>query len=203
MKAWGYDSQTEMLGKPAADFYRDPVSIETYVEKILTTGSCTAELVANVKTGLLLRLRSRVAWSKMRRATHRHCRFVSRPNRKEGSERQLRESEERYRSLVENIDLGITLIDLDHTILAINDYHAQMIGRSAEECVGENCHEVFEKREAVCPHCPGTEAMATGKPAEVETEGHRDDGTSYAARVRPFLFMLQMASYCQELCAAA
>ena len=38
----------------------------------------------------------------------------------------------------------------------------------------------------MCPHCPGTKAMETGKPGEVETSGVRDDGSTYAARVQAF-----------------
>jgi len=187
LKAWGYKNQTELLGKPAADFWQDPESIERHVEKILTTGSCTDELVAKRKDGSTFEAEVQGSLVKDENGTPigivGSCLDLTERRK---AENQLRESEERYRTLVENIDLGITLIDRDHTILAINDYHAQMIGRSAEECVGENCHEVFEKREYVCPHCPGTEAMATGKPAEVETEGQRDDGTTYAARVQAF-----------------
>jgi hypothetical protein len=35
-------------------------------------------------------------------------------------------------------------------------------------------------------HCPGVRAMETGQPAEVETTGIRDDGTSFSVRVQAF-----------------
>jgi PAS domain S-box-containing protein len=98
----------------------------------------------------------------------------------------LRESEERYRSLVDNISMGITLMDCHYRIVTINRVHADMIGRPVEHCIGQECFRVFEKREAVCPHCPGTRAMATGMPAEVEAMGVRDNGTTYPARVQAF-----------------
>ena len=102
------------------------------------------------------------------------------------AEQVLRESEDRYRTLVENVNLGITLMDRQHRIVAVNGVHAKMIGRPVDECLDQECFRVFEKREAVCPHCPGTRAMESGKPEEVETSGIRDDGTSYAARVQAF-----------------
>ncbi len=102
------------------------------------------------------------------------------------AEQGLRESEERYRCLVENIHLGITLMDRHHRIQAINAEHARMIGRTVKECLGLECFRVFEKREKVCPHCPGVRAIATGEAAETVTTGVRDDGSTYAARVQAF-----------------
>jgi two-component system CheB/CheR fusion protein len=115
-----------------------------------------------------------------------NCVFARNISERKETERVLRESEERYRSLVEHISMGITLMDRNHRIITINRVHADMIGRLPEHCVGQECFRVFEKRTVICPHCPGTRAMATGMPAEVETTGIRDDGTRYAARVQAF-----------------
>ena len=90
------------------------------------------------------------------------------------------------RFLIENVTLGVTLMDRQHRILAVNGVHANMIGRPIDQCIGQECYRVFEKREAICSHCPGTRAMETGKPEEVETHGVRDDGTTYVARVQAF-----------------
>ena len=99
---------------------------------------------------------------------------------------RLRESEDLYRTLVENIPLGITLIDSHHKVLAINGVHANLVGRPAEKCIGQECFRVFEKREAVCSHCPGTRAMETGKAEHVETKGVRDDGSTYPVRLQAY-----------------
>jgi PAS domain S-box-containing protein len=102
------------------------------------------------------------------------------------AEQVLRDSEERYRTLVENIDLGITLIDRQHRIVMVNEGHARMFKRTAKECVGQECFRLFERREAVCPHCPGVPAMDTGCVAAVETQGVRDDGSIFAAQLLAF-----------------
>jgi PAS domain S-box-containing protein len=52
--------------------------------------------------------------------------------------------------------------------------------------VGKKCYRELEKRDAVCPHCPGVEAIATGQPAQVETQGVRDDGSRFNVRLRAF-----------------
>ncbi len=98
----------------------------------------------------------------------------------------LRQSEERYRALVENVDLGITLIAADHTVLMANAAQGRFFGREPQSFLGRKCYEEFEKRDERCTHCPGTQALATGRPAEAETEGIRDDGTRVAVRIRAF-----------------
>ena len=100
--------------------------------------------------------------------------------------RALRESVERYRLLVENIDLGVTLIDSDHNILMVNGAQGRMFNKPVEDFVGKKCYWEFEKRKEICPHCPGVLAMANGHSAEVETEGVRDDGSRFSARVQAF-----------------
>jgi len=102
------------------------------------------------------------------------------------AERALRESEERYKALVENIDLGITLIDSSYRIVMTNAAQGRFFRKPASEFIGRECFREFEKREARCPHCPGARAMAARLPAEVETEGVRDNGERFSVRVRAF-----------------
>ncbi|SPD73367.1 hypothetical protein PITCH_A1810002 [uncultured Desulfobacterium sp.] len=102
------------------------------------------------------------------------------------ADKALRESEERYRSLVENIDLGITLINSEHKIIMTNAAQGRFFNKSADEFVGHECFREFEKRDVVCPHCPGVKAMATGKPQEVETEGVTDNGSRLAVHIYAF-----------------
>ncbi|MHB8068531.1 MAG: PAS domain S-box protein [Desulfobaccales bacterium] len=101
-------------------------------------------------------------------------------------EEALRVSEERYRSLVENIDLGITLIGSDYRIKMLNNAFGKQFNKPVSEFIGKECFREFEKRNAACPHCPGRIAMATGKLAEVETEGVRDDGTTFVVNNHAF-----------------
>ncbi len=102
------------------------------------------------------------------------------------AEEAVRESEERYRSLVENIDIGVILIDCDYNIVMVNGGLGRQFNKPPHEMIGKKCFREFEKRDAVCSHCPGTRVMATGEPAEVETEGLRDDGGLYNARLQGF-----------------
>ncbi len=105
--------------------------------------------------------------------------------RKEAEE-ALQESEGRYRTLVDNIDLGITLVDVYHNIIMINAAQSARFNKPSREMIGKKCFREFEKRDAVCPHCPGVRTLATHKPAEVETEGVRDDGSRFQVRIKTF-----------------
>ena len=100
------------------------------------------------------------------------------------AEEVLHQSEERYRSLVENLDLGITLIDSDFNIRMVNTQFSKWFHKAASDFIGKRCYREHEKREAVCSHCPGVRTMSTGQAAEVETQGVRDDGTCFDVRLR-------------------
>ena len=102
------------------------------------------------------------------------------------AEQVLRESEERYRTLVENIDLGITRVDRQHRIIVANGLHSKMVGRPVDKCVDQGCCRVLKKQKAVSPCCRGVPATKTGEPAETETSGVRDDGTTCAASAQAF-----------------
>ena len=99
------------------------------------------------------------------------------------AEEALHASEQLYRLLVQNVDVGITLMDSDYSITKINDAQCCMFGKQPEEFHGKKCYREFEKRDAPCAHCPGTQAMASGQPASVETTGILDDGSTFIARV--------------------
>jgi PAS domain S-box-containing protein/putative nucleotidyltransferase with HDIG domain len=99
---------------------------------------------------------------------------------------ELKEREKLYRTLVDNIDLGISLIDADHTIVIASAAEGKHFKRPISDFIGKKCFREFEKRETVCPHCPGVRAMATGQPAAVETEGIRDNSSRYNVRIQAF-----------------
>lgn len=102
------------------------------------------------------------------------------------AEEALRESEERYRSLVENIDLGIALIDTDHTVLMTNSALCRLFRKTNCEIEGRECYKVFCNHQTPCPNCPGMKAMTTGQSEEIDIEGVREDGSRFPLRVRVF-----------------
>ena len=105
-------------------------------------------------------------------------------SKRKRAQEELRESQDRYRALVENTILGVTVIDTNYKIIMANSMLAKLFNRPVSDFVGKNCFREYEKREAVCPHCPGVLAMASGNTTEVETQGVRDDGSRFYVRNR-------------------
>jgi len=106
--------------------------------------------------------------------------------RRKPTEENLQKNELLYQTLMKHIHLGITLIDTNYRVITTNAGQGRILNKPHSELVGKYCFREFEKRKAVCSHCPGTRAMATGRPAEVETIGVRDDGSQVPARVQAF-----------------
>ncbi len=99
---------------------------------------------------------------------------------------ELKNSEALYRALVENIDLGVTLIDAEHNIVMANVAQGKMFGCPPEAFMGKKCFNEFEKRDSICEHCPGVKAMETGKVAEVITHGEKGNGEKFTVRIKAF-----------------
>jgi len=89
-------------------------------------------------------------------------------------------------SIMENAYIAILLIDRNYKILMVNRAVSVYFHKPACEFIGRECFREFEKRGSICPHCPGTRAMANGQPAEAQAEGVRDDGSRFLVRIQAF-----------------
>jgi PAS domain S-box-containing protein len=102
------------------------------------------------------------------------------------TEEALRAGEEIYRSLVENIDIGVALINSDFNLVTTNQARLKIARRTGGNFVGKHCYDFFERIDHVCESCPGKRAMAEGKPVEMETERKTKDGDSLFIRIQAF-----------------
>ena len=68
-------------------------------------------------------------------------------------EESLRESEARHRTILETVQAGMVIIDLDtHTIVDINPAAAKMIGKTREQVIGLACHRhICPAEQGKCP----------------------------------------------------
>ena len=63
----------------------------------------------------------------------------------------LRDNERRFRDILDTIQTGIFVVDVDsYRILYTNPAAAKMFGAPIENIVGQHCHEVFCRREKDC-----------------------------------------------------
>jgi two-component system, cell cycle sensor histidine kinase and response regulator CckA len=102
------------------------------------------------------------------------------------AEEAIRRSEARYKTLVDNVGLGINLIGPDYRVLATNAAVAAMHGKPLEKIVGHKCFTAFHDRRGPCKRCPGAAAMATGEPAEHLCRTTQKNGVTLVHRVRAF-----------------
>ncbi|MFX0081432.1 MAG: PAS domain S-box protein [Candidatus Hodarchaeota archaeon] len=62
------------------------------------------------------------------------------------AEEKLRESEEKYRSILENMQDGYFEVDLNGNYTFVNDYHCKFLGYSKDELIGMNYRDIIEKK---------------------------------------------------------
>ncbi|MGM0680959.1 MAG: PAS domain-containing sensor histidine kinase [Thermodesulfobacteriota bacterium] len=105
------------------------------------------------------------------------------------TQEQLRESEERYRSLIENIDLGIVLVDADCRIIMANQAQADLFDVRLDDLLDKKCHEIFfQGGEEHCDLCPVNRAKEEEGAVEECLEIERIDGSRFRARIKVFPF---------------
>jgi len=91
------------------------------------------------------------------------------------SQKTLRKSEERYRSLVESTEDSIYLVDCQYCYLFMNQNHLARLGHSAEEFIGHsysNFHSEEDTREFTAAV---DQVIATGKSIQQEHRHGEDD----------------------------
>lgn len=108
--------------------------------------------------------------------------------RSDAAERKRAEEakDQLYQSIMENAFVAVSLIDRDYTIRMINDVSRKWFDDPADDQIGQKCFRKYEKRESICPNCPGKRAMETGRPAQAHREAVRDDGSSFPVRLQTF-----------------
>jgi len=87
------------------------------------------------------------------------------------AEEALRCSEEKYRNLVDNISVGITLLSPEMEIMSVNSQVQQWFPHLdvSQRCL---CHQVFNDppAEEVCSYCPVSKSLQDGEIHEAITE---------------------------------
>jgi diguanylate cyclase (GGDEF)-like protein/PAS domain S-box-containing protein len=90
----------------------------------------------------------------------------------------MRQSESLYRALIDNIQLGVMMVDGDFNILMVNAGLERMLGKESGALEGAKCQIAFSHAEFIPEHCPGAECMRTRSGVESRMRLLRDDGST-------------------------
>ncbi|OGL38912.1 MAG: hypothetical protein A3C43_01970 [Candidatus Schekmanbacteria bacterium RIFCSPHIGHO2_02_FULL_38_11] len=89
------------------------------------------------------------------------------------------EAKNRLQALFDGITDGISIMDKDYRVVAVNKGQVRMSGKSEDELIGQLCYEKFTDKDGVCEGCPVEVTMTTGKSStgerivKKESEGKR------------------------------
>ena len=90
---------------------------------------------------------------------------------------QFRESEEKYRGIIENMELGLLEVDNNDVIVRAYDRFCQMVGYSAEELIGKQAAAIFLDEELVSIIFEQNEKRKEGKTGVYEIPLRIKDGS--------------------------
>jgi PAS domain S-box-containing protein len=102
---------------------------------------------------------------------------------RELAQRALAQSEEKYRTLIENLGQGIFLQDREYRYVAANVQFCRSVGRTEAEIVGATDAELFDPQRAAKHVEEVRTVLAEGKSVECEEEGVAGGRRTYIRRV--------------------
>jgi PAS domain S-box-containing protein len=92
------------------------------------------------------------------------------------AEKSLKDAKETLKTILNNIDIGVSFISIDHKVQFINPYFANIYNNAPSHFTNKECYRVFENRDAVCENCPGNLAMRLGSKVNIERKFAGKDG---------------------------
>jgi PAS domain S-box-containing protein len=180
----GYNNPKEVIGKPAVDLYADPETRTRLLQELMEKGYVKErELTWKRKDGTLVEILASITVQKDEKGNLLRTEGIIRDvSERKRSEQQLRESEEKYRSLVEQSTHGIVIAQgpKPHMVFA-NSAMSRILGYTVEELTS-----LSPKQTAALVHPDDREAFfrrfrdqLDGKQVQTQNEvrGIRKDGS--------------------------
>lgn len=168
---YGY-SRSEMIGLSAKDIIHPDYyhEFEEFMRRVKVAGEYHGESVDIARGGIEFNVEVRGSLFHYK-GHDRLLTIVRDTTDRKHAESVLRESEEKYRSVVDNIGTGVALISPAMKVLALNKQMRRWFP-DASASGWHICHEVFNDppRESVCPGCPVALTLQDGEVHEAVIE---------------------------------
>jgi PAS domain S-box-containing protein len=145
----GYDSEEDLCNSvKAQDLYIESTNRDYLTEELDATGVLlNAEFELKRKDGRIITVleNARAVMDDEGNILHYEGLLTDITKRKK-AERALRESEERYRVMIDNAGQPITLFDTNGRIIVINNTGARNLGGTPEDFIGKSMYDILPDR---------------------------------------------------------
>jgi PAS domain S-box-containing protein len=128
IKLWGYDNEKDVLGRSALEFWHDDEKAADVIKTLHEEGSCIGELVARKKDSTLFDVQLSASMVKNDSGVPLciMASFLDITDQKK-AEQHLRDSERKYRNIVDNAIVGVVITTLNGDVHYVNDAFVQML----------------------------------------------------------------------------
>jgi len=174
LKMWGYDDDSEMLGKHITQFWQEKEKTRQIGRALRDKGGWVGELVAARRDGSTfdVQLSASMATNALGKPVSIMGSFVDITERKRAEE-ALQESEEKWRSLAENVPNIIIVVHRDGTIQFVN---RTVSGITVEETLGRSVYEFIPPDYQDTVRKSIEQVFQTGKVGSYQVMGVGPDG---------------------------
>jgi len=176
MELLGY-SDEELKSMKVFDLYEDPRSLETMLEKLRREGTIRNHpIVLKRKDGARIALDLSLSLVKDQNGRNLGSVCVAHDLREiREAQAALKESEMKYRAIVEHTDAHIYMVAKDFSIKFVNSKWKERVGYDPMER-GEKCYVAMAKRKTPCPDCKNDRVFAG---ESLKFEKHFPDGAIF------------------------
>jgi PAS domain S-box-containing protein len=171
LKVWGYSSKKEVIGKPISDFLFNQDDGIAIITSLNQTGEWEGDYTAKKKDGTAFIARSLATVVKNETGMIiGYQSSVVDVTESKKAEEELTKSEERYRSLLQNLDAGVVIHAPDTSIILNNKRASELLGLSDDQLRGKKSIDpswkFLKEGDTPLPHeeYPVMKIISTGKP---------------------------------------
>jgi len=183
---WGYNSHTEVIGKPATRFFQTREQVDKVVKAIQKNGSWAGEMVALNKTGETfdVEISASLVKDSSGQPVCMLASFADITQNKHAGKIQSA-SEISYRELFNNVADAIYIQDENGTFLDVNEGAVKMYGYPREVLIGKNPLFVSAPgKNDIAAIAAMIDKAYAGEPQKFEFWGLRSNGEIFPKEVR-------------------
>ncbi len=184
LELWGYDHESEVIGRPIYDFVDDFQKARSVVDDLFGKGSWKGQLVGIKKDGSKfdLNLYASIVLDQEGNPVRLMSSGDDATERNQ-YEARLRESEREKDLILSSISEKVVYHDLNLNIRWANRAACESFGHESEYLIGQKCYEILTREVEECEHCPVKKVLKTGQYHE-ETISFIS-GETYSIRAYP------------------